>query len=435
MKAVVIGAGLGGLLSAAGLAKAGYEVEVFESLPITGGRFTNLEYEGFKLSTGALHMLPHGPKGPLAQLLSKVGAEVKIVRSEPQTILRVPLEKEARDYKKGFLDIPFNDFPTRLSRKDRMKIAYLIVSTRKNRPTGSSLKTWIKAQLKDEDDWLVKLADSFCGWALSLTSEETPVEEVFEIIENLYRYGGPGIPIGGCKGIIDALESVLEAKGAKIHTKSEVSKILIENGKAVGVIAAGKKIEAELVISNIGHPGSARLCEGEKENLEGVGWTNYLKQAKAQKPSAGIKICLAAAEPLVGHSGVLLTPYAKRINGLDEVSHVDPTLAPAGKHLTMSHQHVSPERIKFLREEIELGLQDLKEIFPDKTYEVLFIQSYHADWPVNRAASGTDIGNETPISGLYVVGDGAKGRGGIEVEGVALGVAQTLQKILGESPE
>lgn len=431
MKALVIGAGLGGLLSAARLSKAGYAVEVFERLPITGGRFTNLEYEGFQLSSGAFHMLPHGPGGPLAHLLSEVGAEVKVVRSEPLTMVRVPLEKGGSDYTEGFRDIPFSEFPSRLSRKDRMKIAYLLVSTRRTRPTGSSLRAWIKAQLKDEDDWLVKLADSFCGWSLSLKSEEISVEETFEIIENLYRYGGPGIPMGGCKGVIEALEAVITANGGKVHTKSEVSKILIENGKAVGLIVDGGREKADLVISDIGHPATAGLCGEKEKGPEVEGWKAYLKQAGTQEPSAGIKICLAADEPLIGHSGVLLTPYAKMINGINEVTHVDPALAPAGKHLTMAHQHVSPERVKFLEEEIELGLADLKEIFPGKRYGVLFIQSYHDDWPVNRAASGTDVGNGTPVSGLYVVGDGAKGRGGIEVEGIALGVVDTMKKILG----
>ena len=38
----------------------------------------------------------------------------------------------------------------------------------------------------------------------------------------------------------------------------------------------------------------------------------------------------------------------------------------------------------------------------------------------------SDPGNTTPIKGLYIVGDGAKGKGGIEVEGVALGVENTI---------
>lgn len=425
MKAIVIGAGLGGLLSAARLSKAGYQVEVFERLPITGGRFTNLSYKGFQLSSGAFHILPHGPAGPLAQFLSEVGADVEIVRSDMTTV-RVPLKKGSQDYGKGFKDIPFSDFSTLLSHKDRLKIALLIVSTRKNRPKGSTLQAWLRTQFKDE--WLVKFADSFCGWSLSLKSDEVPVEEVFEIIENMYRFGGPGIPIGGCKGVIDALEGIIAANGGKIHTETEVSKILVENGKASGVLIGDETCKASLVISNLGHAATAFLC-GEALSREKD--SGYFRKLETLKPSAGIKICLAADEPLVEHSGVLLTPYAKRINGINEVTQVDPRLAPPGKHLTMSHQHVAPENVKNIEAEIELGLQDLKEIFPGKKYEVLLIQSYHDSWPVNRAASGTDPGNETPISELYVVGDGAKGRGGIEVEGVALGVAATMKKVLG----
>ncbi|AKB24429.1 putative oxidoreductase [Methanosarcina sp. MTP4] len=425
MRVVIIGAGLGGLLSAARLSKAGNAVEVFERLPITGGRFTNLEYKGFQLSSGAFHMLPHGPGGPLAKLLKEIGADVQIVRSEKTTI-RLPLKKGDADYRQGFRDIPFNEFQKPLSHRDRLKSAYLIVSTRKDPPEGSTLKEWIRSQVKDE--WLVKLADSFCGWSLSMRSDEVSVEEVFEIIENLYRFGGPGVPMGGCKGITGALEKVITANGGTINTKTEVSKILVENGKAVGVVVDGTEHRADLVISNIGHAATAGLCSeilSEEKNAE------YLRTLKTLQPSAGIKICLSAEEPLIGHSGVLLTPYARRVNGINEVTQVDPSLSPPGKHLTMSHQHVAPENVGKLEEEIEMGLRDLKEIFPGKKYEVLLIQSYHDSWPVNRASSGTDPGNNTPIPDLYVVGDGAKGEGGIEVEGIALGVARTMEKILG----
>jgi len=425
VKTIVIGAGLGGLLSAARLSQAGYQVEVFERLPLTGGRFTNINFRGFQLSTGALHMLPHGPAGPLAQFLKEVKADVIIVRADRPTI-RLPLKKHHPDYRHGFKDIAFSEFTKPLSHKDRLKIALLVVSTRKNRPTGSSLQTWIRTQFKDE--WLVKFADSFCGWSLSLKSDKVRVEEIFEIIESMYRFGGPGVPIGGCKAVIDALEAVIFANGGRIHTRAEVSQILVENGRATGVVVGNETYRADLVISNLGHAATACLCsEALKEKI----YADYIRMLKTLQPSAGIKICLAADEPLIGYSGVLLTPYAKRVNGINEVTHVDPKLAPPGKHLTMSHQYVAPENVKSLENEIDSGLNDLKEIFPGRKYEVLLIQSYHDNWPVNRAASGTDPGNETPISNLYVVGDGAKGKGGIEVEGVALGVAAAMKKIIG----
>jgi phytoene dehydrogenase-like protein len=111
---------------------------------------------------------------------------------------------------------------------------------------------------------------------------------------------------------------------------------------------------------------------------------------------------------------------------MNEVTHIDPSLAPEGMHLTMTHQTMLTNDAQT---EIQLGLQDIKNMFPGKKYSILMVQTYHDDWPVNRISSGFDLGNLTPVKGLYVVGDGAKGKGGIEVEGVALGVMNLLDKL------
>ena len=94
MKAAIIGAGLGGLLAGAKLSKAGYDVEIFERLPFMGGRFANLEYKGFRLSTGALHMIPHGSRGPLALMLKEAGAQVNIIDSDPMAVIRKERSEE-----------------------------------------------------------------------------------------------------------------------------------------------------------------------------------------------------------------------------------------------------------------------------------------------------------------------------------------------------
>ena len=48
-KAVVIGAGVGGLASAASLAQAGeHEVTVYERMSFAGGRFTQHDHDGFR---------------------------------------------------------------------------------------------------------------------------------------------------------------------------------------------------------------------------------------------------------------------------------------------------------------------------------------------------------------------------------------------------
>jgi phytoene dehydrogenase-like protein len=424
MKVLVIGAGLGGLLSAAWLSKEGHEVAVFERLPITGGRFTNIEYKGFQLSTGALHMIPHGPTGPLGTLLRDIGADVKIIRADPMAVIRVPIEKNATDYVHGYQDIDFHDFRKRFSLINKIKLAILITTTRIFPPKKGSMAEWCSKHLKE--DWAIRIADSFCGWALSLKAKDVPAAEVFEIIENMYRYSGSGIPLGGCKGVTDALIEVIYSSGGTIQTSSEVSRIVIEDQKAVGIIADGKEYRGNIVISDTGHIETSRLYD---TNVLTVDTEKYLTSIKELKPSAGVKICLSSQESLIGHAGVLLTPYARRVNGINEVTNIDPSLAPSGKHLTMAHQCVEWEKLDRLEEEIDLGLKDLSEIFAGRDYEILLIQSYSGEWPVNRSSSGTDLTNRTPIEGLYVVGDGAKGKGGIEVDGIALGVRNAMKDI------
>ena len=69
-KTVVIGAGVGGLMSAALIAQTGSaDVSVYERMSFAGGRFTQHEHDGYQIPTGAVHMIPHGKKGPFAKLI------------------------------------------------------------------------------------------------------------------------------------------------------------------------------------------------------------------------------------------------------------------------------------------------------------------------------------------------------------------------------
>ncbi|HLY31701.1 MAG TPA: FAD-dependent oxidoreductase, partial [Ktedonobacterales bacterium] len=70
---VVIGAGLGGLLTAAQFLRRGQHVVVVERLAHPGGRFTAKTFQGAQVSTGAVHMLPFGTNGELAAMLRALG--------------------------------------------------------------------------------------------------------------------------------------------------------------------------------------------------------------------------------------------------------------------------------------------------------------------------------------------------------------------------
>jgi phytoene dehydrogenase-like protein len=77
--AVVVGAGLGGLLAAATIARKGGSVLVLERLRYVGGRFTTVDQDGCAITTGALHMAPHGGGGPLARAVRELGLSFDVV--------------------------------------------------------------------------------------------------------------------------------------------------------------------------------------------------------------------------------------------------------------------------------------------------------------------------------------------------------------------
>jgi len=395
-RAVVVGAGLGGLLAAAFLVRE-YDVDVYERLPNIGGRFYNLPYHGYQLSTGALHMIPHGPSGPLAFLLSAAGADVEIVKSVPDAMVRL----DGRD-------VAFRDMNSHFPLRKKLKL--LAMPWRVRHPRGSV------ADMFGRDPYLVGISDSYYGWCCSLTAAEVPAVESLVIMENLRRFGTPGIPMGGCSAVCDALRDVVEAKGGRVHTSRTVEEIRTRNGAVKDVVVNGECIAAELVFSDIGHRLTSRLLDHPP--------AGYGDADSHYRPSAGIKINLGSRDGLFDHGGVLFTPHTRRVTGLIQPTNTDPGLAPDGYNLAISHQTV---RGTDLHHEIELGLRDLKEMFPRSDYEVLAVQCYRGDWPVNRVATGYDPGQATPVRGLWVVGDGAMGRGEIEVEGVALGVAQALE--------
>lgn len=405
MKIAIVGAGLGGLLAGAALSKEN-DVDIYERLDIYGGRFTNLPYKGFQLSTGALHMIPHGPSGPLGLLLKKVGAGVDILKCVP----------DGNIMKKDNTQIPFVNFQELLSPSARVKMPFIMAKLLVQK-SGT-----VVDMMMNDPEWLA-ISDSCCGWALSTMSRDTPAAEASAILKHVGGAGNnntPGIPKGGCGAVVDALVKVIEARGGKIRLGSKVDSVIVNDGRAGGVTVDGEKHDADMVISDIGHGLTAKMYDARFSNPK------YSAGLGKIRPSAGIKICLAAEEPLVGHPSVLFTPYTQRVNGMNEVTHADPSLAPESMHLTMTHQAM---RSADIRNEIKLGLKDIKRMFPGKKYSVLMVQSYRDDWPVNRISSGFDLGNLTPVKGLYVVGDGAKGKGYIEVDGVASGVMNLLDTL------
>jgi len=62
----------------------------------------------------------------------------------------------------------------------------------------------------------------------------------------------------------------------------------------------------------------------------------------------------------------------------------------------------------------------------EKRCRILTMSAYRGEWPVNRIAQGADVPSNTPVQGLYLVGDAVKPSGYLMVEGVAQSVNHFL---------
>jgi phytoene dehydrogenase-like protein len=409
LKIGIIGAGLGGLLAGVALQKKGFDVVIFERLSQPGGRFTNYECKGFQLSTGALHMIPHGENGPLGRMLKSLDADVEIIPSKPEGYFRINGE-----------DYLFTELKSLLSLPDRIRTSLIFTLLKFSRGGKESYREWLENKINNP--LVFQIADSFCGWSLSLSASDVSSRELISIAKNIYRRGGPGIPLGGCGGVTNALVQEFENLGGRIRYKETVKGIITESREAKGIIAS-EKHQYDIIISNIGPKATIRLCD------KGCFDELYIKKIEGIREAAGIKISIACEKPMLGHSGVLFTPQAKRIDGLNEVTNVDPSLAPEGKHLLMSHQSLKPG--KNIKEEVRLAKEDLRNLFPDfdSVCKILAVQVYRGGWPVNRAPSGVYVDPVSPLRGLYYVGDAIKPEGWMETDGVAAGALEVLRAI------
>ncbi|MCS3900770.1 NAD(P)-binding protein [Methanococcus voltae] len=401
MKIGIIGAGLGGLFSAAILSK-NHQITIYEKLPYIGGRFTNLNYKGYQLTTGALHMVPHGANGFFGQLVEQSNCGAKIINSNPDGLFRI-----------NNTNYGFEELKKLVSFKDKLKALKMLTDLKlgtidKNMSFGTFLEGIPIAE---------KVGNSFTGWALSLSSYDTPIDEVIAISKHYHKFGGPGIPMGGCKGIIDALETVILKNGGKIYTNYNVDKIYVpENpGEKCSI---NDDNEFDILISN-----ASPLITQKISNLK------FIDNENMPIPSKGIKISIGSKNKLINHNSVVFTTESERLNGFNQPSNVDKSLAKEGHNLIMAHATQIKNNVN---DEIDLVLEDIDDIFANEFvghkkegYKILAIQTYRDECPVNHASNGTDV---KPVINdrFYLVGDGVKGKGGIEVEGVALSVLEVL---------
>jgi phytoene desaturase len=414
---VVIGSGMGGMCAAALLAHAGYKVMVLETLDFVGGRYSCIEYKGHKIATGG-HMVNHGKDDPICITLDEVEApEVEFKEFKIPVRYRIGGKDILLEAKGGLKNLVRAAADNDLECEVVMQNLYK--SIRWQEPTDAlSLREWLLQFTPNQ-----RIHNIFQAQATAFTGvnyQEFPSGEFFRFLQAYGRLRTALVSKNTGRTIIEALRFVIEKKGGKVMTATLVNRILVDKGKAHGVVAVkdGKTlhIEAKAVVSNAGPKMTLNLAGNEHFD----GW--YVKQVReGVKPSVAMDYIFESKRPL--SDGVLFTIECERTECWTATSQIWPEEAAGGMH-TMEAVAIPPSGTNYdTKEEYRIFLKDLYEQIPhfeECGGRLILARRFCGEWPYNRCYQGLDLPQKTPVEYLYNVGDGVKPKGWVGASGAAM---------------
>lgn len=291
--AIIIGAGHNGLTNAAYLAKAGLDVLVVEKNPYIGGAAVSRElHEGWTysncsyvcsmmrqaihrdldLSRHGLMLVPYLGNvnfddlgNTLISYANAEAAYLELRRHSPQDAdamfrFQADLTRYALLIRKTLLRTPPN--PTSLRPRDIHELLFLARQfwALGEREIYEYIRFFTLSAADFLDDYfendLIKqsLANSgIIGTALGVQSPGSSYILLHHVMGDVDgNIGAWGLARGGMGAISQALASALQSHGGSIRREAEVERILVQNGKAAGVVLqGGEEIRARIVVSNL----------------------------------------------------------------------------------------------------------------------------------------------------------------------------------------
>ncbi len=273
-RAIVIGAGVGGLTAAMKLAHAGLAVELYEKSTVPGGRCGQVEVGQFRFDLGpTILLMPFVLQNAFASVGRRLEDYLSIQRCDPhyrvhfrdgsRVVLwsdRARMKAELEQIEPGsharyeaFLkrgkiqnDAAFEHFITR-----HFSSVFEFVTPRsvpQMMRVGALSKLWSHVSKYFADDRL-RQALSFQTMYLGVSPYDAPA--VFALLPYTEAVHGVWFPKGGMHAVPVALAEVCREEGVKMHLGCGVKRVLVEQGKAVGVeLEDGQLRRAEVVICN-----------------------------------------------------------------------------------------------------------------------------------------------------------------------------------------
>jgi phytoene desaturase len=364
-RAVIIGAGFGGLAAAIRLMVRGYQVQVVERHDQPGGRARVFKQDGFTFDAGPTVITAPFLFEELWELCGrKLADDVDLRPIDPFYLIRFddgeifnytgdsermraevgrlsPGDVEGYDkyvrtseqiFKIGFEELGHVPFGSAL---DMVRIVPAMIGLQSYRTVYGLVSKYVR-------DERIRQVLSFHpllvgGNPLSTTS-------IYTLIAYLERQWGVHFPIGGTGALVHGLVDLLEHGGGRLRLSETVEEITTDSGRVRGVrLASGEHLPADVVVSNAD---SAWTYRNLLPSVERRRWTD--RKLESSRYSMSLFVWYFGTNrryPDVAHHTILLGPRyegllrdifdAKRLADdfslyLHRPTATDPALAPDG---------------------------------------------------------------------------------------------------------
>ena len=280
-KISIIGSGFSSLSAACYLAKDGCEVSIYEKNSTVGGRASKFVKEGFTFDMGpSWYWMPDifdkffadfGRKTSEFYTLDKLSPAYKIFFSDDIITIGDSMDKICAEFE-------------RIEKGSSKELRKFIASAQENydiainkvvlRPGLSPLELVTKETVLRVDQFFKtissqvrkkfknpKLISTLEFPVLFLGAKPSKTPSFYNFM-NFADFGlGTWHPRGGMYEIIKGMEHLAKDLGVQIHTGKAVEKILVENGKSLGIICDGVEIKSDVVLSGADYHHSETLLD------------------------------------------------------------------------------------------------------------------------------------------------------------------------------
>ncbi len=306
-KAVVIGAGLGGLATAALLAKDNYQVTIFEKNDRIGGRAMVFKEKGFIFDSGpSWYLMPevferyfrifrHRPEDfyklkrldPQYRVFFGNGEKIDIRSSLNKNLAMFEnLEKGSSKGVVEYLSIAKTQYHSAMQNFVYRNYDSIfdffdsnLMKAGKDMRIFQSLDGFISQYVKNEK---IKKILLYTTVFLGGSPKNTPA--MYAIMSYLDFYSGVYYPMGGFGAVVGAFEALCKQHEVEVLVNSAVEKIVTDNGRATGLVVNGKYFNADIVIANADyHFVESQLLSPKDRSYSEKYWTK-----KTLAPSAFI---------------------------------------------------------------------------------------------------------------------------------------------------